>query len=222
MALCGVNFSHAGAEIELGIASDYLPQGVISNINSPVLQAGMSINHHYGMYAGAWASSYGIKRDIPYEGDLYAGWYLPLSQSIAVDAGITHFTFNNDYIPNNDYSEWFVSLIGWDALTLGYRQSDDFKGSELTHRRFQVGYTFNINDFSIELFTAHNRYDKASDDYNWGSRSNIKDYWQFRAALVRSYKAWDYRINLHATSLPSEFRSSYRLDLSMSRYFQIW
>lgn len=214
--------AHAGAELELGIATDYIPQGIRTNINSPVLQAGLSVDHHYGIYAGAWATSYGIKRDIPYEADLYAGWYLPLGQYVAIDAGATHFSLHNDYLANNDYSEWFVSLIGWNALTLGYRQSDDFKGSNLTHKRIQLAYVFNLNDFSIELFSAHNRYDKASNEYNWGARSNIKDYWQFRVGVVRSYKAWDYRINLQATSLPSEFNSDFSLEASMSRYFELW
>lgn len=215
-------FSYSGGSLELGLATDYIREGIKVNDSMPVIQAGLHADHHYGLYAGAWASSFGFETDMPYEGDLYAGWYLPLSQSFAIDGGAAHFTFNNDYIDNNDYSEWFLTLIGWDALTLSYRKSEDFMGSNLPHQRIQLAYTFNIDSFSIDLAVSQSRYQKSNKQYNWGTRASSKDYWHFKVGVVRSYKAWDYRINLHATSLPKNFASGYRMDFSMSRYFELW
>lgn len=214
--------THSGGSLELGLATDYIREGIKMNDSMPAIQAGLHADHHYGLYAGAWASSFGFEKDMPYEGDLYAGWYLPLTQSFAIDAGATHFSFNNDGIDNNNYDEWFVNLIGWDALTLSYKKSNNFLGSKLPHQRIQLAYTFNLESFSIDLFVAQNRYQKSSEQYNWGTRASSQDYWHFKAGVVRSYKAWDYRINLHATSLPDNFASGYRMDFSMSRYFELW
>ena len=131
--------SSAEFQADVGFASEYVRQGIKQSNAKPVFQGNVIFHSQTGLYGGLWGS--GINRGSPdstrFELDGFAGFYLPLTESIDLDIGYTHATFlgetdasENPYgVSDNSYGEGFLNILINQSTTLGYRYSPDFFGS---------------------------------------------------------------------------------------------
>ncbi|MCY0966747.1 TorF family putative porin [Parathalassolituus penaei] len=222
-ALLASSASLAGGQANIGLVSEYMRDGISYTAGEYAFQAGADYTHSSGLYGGIAASE--VKHQYEtghYERDLFAGWYIPLTDDIAVDAGVTRYTFQGDRYGNEkDYSETFARALYNDRLTLGWRQSAKYLGSDFAKRTVEVAYTLPLNTFGIEFYTAQHRYLEVNDDYNFGG-NNRSTYWHFRIAGERTYNKYDYRLSLERTNLTSEYDAGTIIQFGIHRYFDLF
>lgn len=219
-ALLG-NTAYAEVSADIGLATDYIREGIKTTGGNLTLQGGINGSHRWGFYAGLWGSTLNYKRNDRFaEWDAYAGWYLPVTNSLAFDVGATRHQFVGDDL-DSDYDSWHIKLLAWDGLTLGYHRSERFFNGPFAHRRWELAYTYNAGEWSIEGYTAHHRYLDTDDEFNWGSKSR-DDYWQFRFGLGRSHKQWNYTLTVDGTTLPGRFDGGLSINLGIHRQFDLF
>lgn len=211
--------THAEFSFDIGLGSEYLKNGISLTEGKPTYQTGLTYLNDSGLYGGLWASNIDQSNlDIDYEGSAFAGWYLPLSESLALDAGVTHYeNFGGDDADGRAYAEGFAKLLVNDAWTFGLRQSEDFQGTDEAHRSLESAYTYQTGTFSIEFYVAQHRFLKTTETANYGGSRD--DYWHFRVGAGRSYNNWDYRLKLERTNLGGDFDAGTAITFSLHRFF---
>ena len=214
----------AGISADAGITSEYVRDGISQTGGNLAWQAGLTGTHHTGFYAGVWGSNvdHGSEDSLYSEWDMYGGFNFPIWRKWSGDASVTRFTFQGDAdLSGTAYNESTVRLLWNRHLMLGYRSSDNYFGSDSGQNIYEVSYTFQPNNFSIELYTARHNLTNVSEDINFGS-SSADDYWHFRVGVARTWNKWDYRLTLDRTNLGSEFDAATAFQFSVHRYFTVW
>ncbi|GGY40562.1 hypothetical protein GCM10011297_11830 [Bacterioplanes sanyensis] len=212
--------AQADFQAHIGATSEYIRDGISYTRAEPTLQTGLSYQHTSGLYAGVWGSGVRLQKDSPdYETDAYLGWYVPLSDRLAIDTSLTHYRFIGDKDVEIDaYNELTVRALYDDALMFGWRKAPEYLGSEHSKSAFELAYTVQTGTFSIEMLTARHQYHSYDDDFNFGDERR-DDYWQFRIGVGRSYGAYDYQLSLERTNLGSEFDAGTNFLFTVQRYF---
>lgn len=106
------------------LASDYRFRGVSQTDKDMAIQGGLTIAHKSGLYVGTWASNlsaWGTFGGANMELDLIAGYKLPLSDTVSLDAGLTWYMYPGG-ADKADFAEPYVKLtgtVGPAALTAG-------------------------------------------------------------------------------------------------------
>lgn len=80
----------------VGLVTDYRFRGVSQSDEEMALQGGITISHESGVYAGTWGSNlagWGTFGGPNLELDLFAGYKFEPAEGIAVDAGVTVYTY---------------------------------------------------------------------------------------------------------------------------------
>lgn len=115
----------------LALTSDYLFRGLSQTNQEPALQGGIEVAYDSGFYAGAWASSISWLSDyssasLPIsssvELDGYAGWRVPLGETLKLDAGVYTYYYPGSYPQGfvRPYTtEAYVGLL-WGPASLKY------------------------------------------------------------------------------------------------------
>ena len=211
--------AQADFSFDLGIASEYLKDGVSQSQGQPVAQTGFTYLNDSGLYGGVWGSSLDQKGNSAHaEWSGFAGWYLPLTDHLALDAGLTHYRFSGDArLSDQAYDEGFARLLINDGWTLGLRHSEDYLGSDKPRRSLESAYTLQTSAFSIEFYLAQHRYLEIDENASYGG--NRDDYWHLRLGIERSYNDWDYRLKLERTNLGSGFDAGTAITFSLHRFF---
>ena len=104
-------FSVSGS---FAFVSDYRLRGVSQSDEDMAIQGGLTLNHESGFYAGTWGSSlagWGTFGGPNVELDLFAGYKTNLTEAVAVDAGVTVYTYPGGASKTTFY-EPFVKLSG--------------------------------------------------------------------------------------------------------------
>ena len=110
MCLYSVSVSAVNISGNATLVSDYVFRGVNLSAEEPAIQGGFDINQN-GFYAGVWASSDSGSGEF----DLYGGYTYALTESVALDVGITRY-----YYPIGGSTTEFYAGINWQALGLTY------------------------------------------------------------------------------------------------------
>jgi len=95
------------------VASDYRFRGVSQSNKGMAVQAGLTVKHESGLYAGAWASNlagWGTFGGSNTELDLFGGYSLPVGP-VTVDAGLTWYMYPGG-ADKTDFAEPYVKLSG--------------------------------------------------------------------------------------------------------------
>jgi uncharacterized protein (TIGR02001 family) len=215
--------SQAGPQANIGLISEYMRDGISQTQGDYALQMGADYSHSSGLYTGISASELKRRDDGTHsEWDLFAGYYLPLTESLAMDVGVTRYTFHGDREINaQDYSEVFARALYDDSLTLGWRQSRKYMGSNFANRTVELSYTLPLDTFGIEFYSARHSYLETDEDYNFGS-TNRASYWHFRVAAERTYNRYDYRLSLERTNLSSDYDAGTIIQFGIHRYFDLF
>jgi uncharacterized protein (TIGR02001 family) len=215
------NVSQADIQLNAGLASEFIRNGIKQSNAKPVLQLDAIYTSQLGFYGGAWMS--GIERGAPdstrFEIDGFAGWYIPFTSYLALDLGYTRATFVGDAEATKQaYGEGFLNVLLNDATTLGYRLSDDYMGSGEALQTLELAHTVNAGEFGFEISTRQYRYLKVTDDVNWGGKGR-DNYFHFRLGVARNYFEHNMGLALEKTNLSSEFDGSTQIVFTYSRNF---
>ncbi len=111
-------------QIDLNLASDYRTRGISQTQGDPTAQAGATLLHSSGLYAGAWTSNvdFGFGLKTRQELDLYAGYYWQATDKVSLDLGYTKYSYPKSSQFNQ--SEYYAILDAY-GVQLGAYYSDD-------------------------------------------------------------------------------------------------
>ena len=220
--------SSAEFQADVGFASEYVRQGIKQSNAKPVFQGNVIFHSQTGLYGGLWGS--GINRGSPdstrFELDGFAGFYLPLTESIDLDIGYTHATFvgetdasENPYgVSDNSYGEGFLNILINQSTTIGYRYSPDFFGSGEDQQVIEFAQLYNFSAFTFEGSVRNYKYMDTTETVNWGSESR-DDYFHFRIGVSRSYFTNHMALSLERTNLSSKFDGGTQIVFTYARQF---
>lgn len=224
--LLGLSTSaYADLTANFGGTTEYVRNGISETRGKPAWQGGITYTNNSGLYGGLWSSGVERKDDhATFEHTAFAGYNLNLFDGVALDLSATRYTWAGDMETDGQaYTEGAARLLLGDALTLGMRQTGNYIGSHFDYRSLELAYTIQFSDFSLELFTAQNRWLEVDDeDYNYDEDTGRDSYWHFRVALDRSYGPWDFRVAVNRTNLSSDYDGGTTIEAGIQRYFSIW
>jgi uncharacterized protein (TIGR02001 family) len=101
----------------VALVSDYRFRGVSQSDKEMAIQGGVTVSHESGLYVGTWGSNlsgWGTFGGANMELDIFAGYALPLSEAVTLDAGVTWYMYPGGF-SNTDFAEPYVKL----SSTLG-------------------------------------------------------------------------------------------------------
>lgn len=96
------------------LVSDYRFRGVSQTDEEMAVQAGITISHESGLYAGTWASNlagWGTFGGSNMELDLFAGYSFPIGGTASLDVGLTWYMYPGG-ADTTDFAEPYVKLSG--------------------------------------------------------------------------------------------------------------
>lgn len=215
------SFAAADFQADVGFASEYVRQGIKQSKARPVVQGNVIYTSQTGLYGGVWGST--LERGSPdstrLELDAFAGYYLPLTDNIALDLGYTRATFFGEKTTEDDtYGETFFNVLINQSTTLGYRYSADFLGTGEDQQVIELAQLYNFSDFTFEGSVRQYKYLDTTETVNWGSESR-DNYFHFRLGLSRSYYEHHMGLGLERTNLSSKFDGGTQIVFTYSRQF---
>lgn len=214
--------AQAEVSLDLGISNKYLREGISQTGNSFTYNAGLNWMHNSGFYSGVWGSR--IDRDedeLKFESDIYAGFYQPINESIALDTTLTRYQFHGDSQSfYQDYNELGVSLLLKDRFKLGWRGSNDYLDTDHSWRTLDMSYVFPIKDFNVEVYLANYRW--LSKDNDIGAHYDSKShYWHFRIGVERTWNNWDYRLAFERSIVGGRYDGGSNFIFGINRHFKL-
>lgn len=215
------SLTSADFQADAGFASEYVRQGIKQSSAKPVLQGNILYRSQTGLYGGIWGSGIerGSKDSTRFEFDGFAGFYLPLTESIDLDLGYTYATFVGERdTKDNAYGETFVNVLLNQSTTLGYRYSTDFFGTGEDQQVIELAQLFNFSAFTFEASVRNYKYMNITDDVNWGSDTR-DDYFHFRVGVARSYFSNHMALSIERTNLSSDFDGGTQIVFTYARQF---
>lgn len=96
------------------LVSDYRFRGVSQTDKEMAVQAGLTVTHSSGFYAGTWASNlsgWGTFGGSNMELDIYGGYATEVASGVTLDVGLTWYMYPGG-ASNTDFAEPFVKLSG--------------------------------------------------------------------------------------------------------------
>jgi uncharacterized protein (TIGR02001 family) len=177
---------------EIGLISDYRFRGISRSDEDPAAQAGITVRHESGLYAGARATtlhgndgfrlrnpSFGGQGDV--QMDLYAGYGRSLGGGFDVDAGLMYYVFAGGR-GATDYAEPYASLsylIGPVQLTGGakYAPSQAATGHEdMLYLYGQVDVSIPFRPISFSAQAGRQDWGGYGRYWNWslGARYHVR------------------------------------------------
>ncbi len=129
----------------VALTSNYIFRGLTQTDQNPAVQAGVTLNHSCGFYAGFWGSNVSWFSDMnpgtvsSLELDLFAGFKHALCEDLSYDVGLLRYEYPGDFrglggsVVEPNTTELYAAL-SWKMFTL--------KGS------YSLGDTFGVNDSS--------------------------------------------------------------------------
>ncbi|WP_421853567.1 TorF family putative porin [Novosphingobium sp.] len=98
----------------VALVSDYRFRGVSQSNGGAAVQGGITVSHESGAYAGFWSSNlagWGTFGGPNLELDLIAGYKFPVTKSVALDLGLTFYTYPGGS-SKTAFAEPYVKLSG--------------------------------------------------------------------------------------------------------------
>jgi uncharacterized protein (TIGR02001 family) len=171
-------------QVDLALVSDYRTRGISQTQGDPAAQAGATLLHASGLYAGLWTSNvdYGFGLKTRQEIDYYAGWYWQASDDVSLDIGYLKYSYPKESQFNQ--SEVYAILEAYGAR-LGLNYSNDastLTGEDQDTLYSYIGYRTELPaEVGLEL-----RY----------GRMDFKDssFWNMQGVPSESYREWEVKL----------------------------
>ena len=213
----------AGFDFDIGIANEYVRNGISQSRDDAVVESGFNFNHRSGFYTGVWASSVNQKgNSLRYEADAYAGFYLPLGYSFAIDFGAMRYTFHGDADEKDlAYTDGYLSLLLNDSTSLAVFQSENYLNTNEPLRRIELAHTITNGDFSFEFMLGQSRFLK-NNQVNSNFGGNRDDYFHFRTGVMRDFNGFSYGLTLERTNLGHQYSGGTKFTFSINRKFNLF
>ncbi len=172
-------------QIDLAALSDFRSRGISMTLGDPAAQAGATLLHGSGLYAGAWTSNvdFGFDFKTRQEIDLYAGYYWQISDAVSLDLGYTTYSYPKESQFNQ--SELYALLDAY-GIQLGAYYSNDTPslfGEDQDTLYSYVGYQTRL-PAKLDLTLRYGRMD-------------YKDplIWSRNGASSESYNEWEAKLS---------------------------
>ena len=214
--------TQAELSVNVGIASEYVREGISHTDGSPAYQGGINWLHNNGLYLGVWGSRLKDRNsDLKHELDAFAGFYWPVSENISLDMAITQFNFyGDDNAFWKDYHEYSVSALFYQRTALNFRTSPNYLGTGHTWQAINLSYVVPIKGFNLELYVGNYHWlDKdKTQGASYGDKSH---YWHFRIGVERSWNNWDYRVAFERGMVSNGFDDGSKFTFGITRHFKL-
>ena len=139
-------------DLTLSALSDYRPRGISYTQGDPALQFDALLSSNStGLYAGVWSSTvdYGYGSKVRQEIDYYAGWYVPLSERVALDLGFVKYSYPRGSGDNSSETYAMLSAYGF-TLAAQYSDNAIYGGKENSYLYSWLGYKTKL-PYDIDL-----------------------------------------------------------------------
>lgn len=215
--------TNAGFDFDIGVANEYVRNGISQSRDDGIIESGFNFNHRSGFYTGVWASTVNQKgNSLRYEADAYAGFYIPLGYSFALDFGAMRYTFQGDADKKDlAYTDGYLSLLLNDSTSLAVFQSENFMDTNEPLRRIELAHTITNGDFSFEFMLGQSRFLK-NNQVNSNFGGNRDDYFHFRTGVMRDFKNFSYGLTLERTNLGHQYSGGTKFTFSINRKFNFF
>lgn len=172
-------------EADLTLASDYRTRGISQTQNDPAAQAGATLLHSSGLYAGAWTSNvdFGFGLKTRQEVDYYAGWFWQATEEVSLDLGYLKYTYPKEGQFNQSEVYGVLSAYGFQAAAYYSSDAPNYIGKDQDTLYTYVGYeTVLPLDVGLKL-----RY----------GRADFKDplYFSRNGTGTDSYREWEAKLS---------------------------
>lgn len=171
----GLSFSGSAA-----VTSDYRYRGITQTGNDPAVQAGFTLSHNSGLYAGLWGSNVNFGSPDPHlELDPFIGYSTSLdgfASKPILDVGVWYYSY-----PSASDLNW-VELYGklifknafaeGDSILTNINYTNDYAGADADSWNVNVGYSVpfgstgfgGVANVGYTVVTDDDKYDFNGDD----------------------------------------------------------
>ncbi len=179
--------------LELTAVSDYRDRAISQSLGDPAIQASGTLISPVGAYVGVWGSSvdFGLDLDTRMEQDVYAGWYIPLTDELLLDVGYLKYMYPNNSELNSSY---YYAVATYKGAELGYQYSTDRNGNQ------DGGYTYLAYTYELDETTrAYVKYGEsdAKDDVIFSGSGDVRSrYRDWEARLEKDFVGLTWKASL--------------------------
>lgn len=171
-------------QVDLTLASDYRTRGISQTQNDPTAQAGATLLHSSGLYAGVWTSNvdFGFGLKTRQEVDYYAGWFWQANDDISLDLGYIKYAYPKEGQFNQSEVYGILSAYGFKAAAYYSNDVQNFIGKDQDTLYSYIGYETTLPaDIGLKL-----RY----------GRADFKDplFWTASGKGTDSYREWEAKV----------------------------
>lgn len=175
-------------EIDLKLTSDYRTRGISQTQGDPAAQAGATLLHASGLYAGAWTSNvdYGFGLKTRQEVDYYAGWFWQATDDVSLDLGAIKYAYPKESQFNQSEVYAVLDAYGFKAAAYYSADAPNAIGEDQDTLYTWVGYETRLPlDVGLEL--RYGRMD-FKDPLLWSrSGTGSESYREWEAKLTRDF-----------------------------------
>ncbi|RJG13895.1 hypothetical protein D3879_11910 [Pseudomonas cavernicola] len=173
-------------QIDLAALSDYRTRGISQTQGDPAAQAGATLLHSSGLYAGAWTSNvdFGLDLKTRQELDLYAGYYWQATDAVSLDLGYVKYSYPKESQFNQ--SEVYAILDAYGVQLAAYYSNDapNLFGVDQDTLYTYLGYKTTLPaELGLEL--RYGRMDFKDPLFWTSSGESSESYYEWEAKLSR-------------------------------------
>ncbi|MBB2495273.1 TorF family putative porin [Aquipseudomonas ullengensis] len=197
-------------QIDLTLASDYRTRGISQTLGDPAAQAGATLLHSSGLYAGAWTSNvdFGLGLKTRQEVDYYAGWYWQASDEIGLDLGYVKYSYPRESQFNQSEVYAILSAYGFKAAAYYSNDVPNFFGDDQDTLYSYLGYETQL-PFELGLELRYGRMDFKDPLFVSGSGDGTSSYHEWEATLARELVGITWGLSFVDTDLSQQDCYSY-------------
>ncbi|MDH4582053.1 hypothetical protein E8F20_09205 [Pseudomonas sp. BN415] len=197
-------------QVDLALASDYRTRGISQTQNDPAAQAGATLLHSSGLYAGAWTSNvdFGFGLKTRQEVDYYAGWYWQATDDVSLDLGYIKYSYPKEGQFNQSEVYAILGAYGFKFAAQYSNDAKNFFGEKQDTLYSYVSYETTL-PLEVGLKLRYGRND-FKDPLFWSTGgTSSDDYREWEAKLTRDFIGATWGIAYVDTDLSQSECASY-------------
>ncbi|BAU75377.1 TorF family putative porin [Metapseudomonas furukawaii] len=199
-----------GLQLDLTLASDYRTRGVSQTQNDPAVQAGATLLHATGLYAGIWTSNvdYGFGLKTRQEVDYLAGWYWQATDDLSLDLGYIKYTYPREGQFNQSEVYAILGAYGFQVAAQYSNDAKNLFGEKQDTLYSYLSYEATLLlDLGLTLRYGRNDF---KDPLFWSNDGDSSDHYrEWEAKLTREFVGVTWGLSYIDTDLSESECASY-------------